>query len=71
MVWVGGKLLYGRESVLQQVRHDQCEALQVNGANQRICVADTNNSVPKGLQTLAQIRSLLQAKYAQLAPLVR
>lgn len=66
-----GRLLYGRDSVLQKVRPDQCEALAVNGANQRICVADASHPVPKGAQTLAQIRSLLQNKYAQLAPLVR
>jgi 5-methylthioadenosine/S-adenosylhomocysteine deaminase len=70
MVWVGGQLLYGRESVLQKVKPKQCEALNVKGTNKRICVSDTIDPVVNGTQTLAQIRGRLLAKYPQLAPLV-
>jgi hypothetical protein len=71
LVWVGGALLYGRESVVQKVKPNQCEALDVNGSKKRICVANTTSIVTKGAQTLAQIRTRLLDKYAQLAPLVR
>ena len=71
MVWVGGELLYGRESVLQALKPNQCEPLQVNGAAKRVCVADSNAPVSKSTHTLDMIRSVLLDKYAQLAPLVR
>jgi len=70
MVWVGGQLLYGRESVLQKVKPDQCEALEVNCANKRTCVADTINPVTRSTQTLEEIRTILLDMYAQLSPLV-
>jgi 5-methylthioadenosine/S-adenosylhomocysteine deaminase len=70
MVWVGGDLLYGRESLLQKVKPNQCEAVQVNGSSKRMCVPDTLNPVAKSGQTLAEIRTILLDKYAQLSPLV-
>ena len=70
MVWVGGRLLYGRESVIQKVKPNQCDAVQVKGSNKRLCVADSVTSVPKGGQTLDVIRTTLLDKYPQLSPLV-
>jgi 5-methylthioadenosine/S-adenosylhomocysteine deaminase len=70
MVWVGGELLYGRESLLQKFRPG-CEALDVNGSKKRLCVVDTTNPVDKSGQTLADIRTILLSKYPQLSPLVR
>jgi 5-methylthioadenosine/S-adenosylhomocysteine deaminase len=70
MVWVGGELLYGRASVLQKVKPDKCEALSVHGATKRICVSRPGSTVPKASQTMAQIRTILLNKYAQLSPLV-
>jgi 5-methylthioadenosine/S-adenosylhomocysteine deaminase len=71
MVWVGGELLYGRESILQRFRPAQCEALEVNGTKKRICVVDLTSPVTKGDQTLADIRTILLGKYPFLSPLVR
>jgi 5-methylthioadenosine/S-adenosylhomocysteine deaminase len=71
MVWVGGKLLYGRASVLQKVRPDRCEAVVVNGTKKRICVVDTTDPVDKSHQSLAEIRAILLGKYPQLSPLAR
>ena len=68
MVWVGGQLLYGRESVLQKVKPNQCEQLKVKGTNKRICVADTVNPVTNSNQTLQIIRTRLLDKHPQLAP---
>jgi cytosine/adenosine deaminase-related metal-dependent hydrolase len=71
MVWIGGELLYGRESLLQRFRPDQCEQLEVNGSMKRICVVDATNPVAGSGDSLSRIRSKLLAKYAQLSPLVR
>jgi len=71
MVWVGGELLYGRATLLQTLKANQCEPLQVNGAAKRVCVADSTAPVSKSSQTLDRIRAILLEKYAQLAPLVR
>jgi 5-methylthioadenosine/S-adenosylhomocysteine deaminase len=71
MVWVSGELLYGRESVLQKVKPNVCEPLEVNGSKKRVCVVDTVGPVDKSTQTMNQIRTILLDKYAQLAPLVR
>jgi len=71
MVWVGGELLYGRESVVQKFRPNQCEPLTANGTRKRICVADAINPVPGSSATLEQIRTTLLNKYPQLSPLVR
>jgi cytosine/adenosine deaminase-related metal-dependent hydrolase len=57
MVWVGGQLLHGRESVLQQVKPNQCERLHVNGTNKRVCVSDSINPVSKNTQTMEQLRT--------------
>jgi len=70
MVWLSGQLLYGRESVLQKVKPNQCERLRVKGSNKRVCVADSVHPVTKSSQTLEQIRTALLDKYPQLAPLV-
>jgi 5-methylthioadenosine/S-adenosylhomocysteine deaminase len=71
MVWVGGELLYGRESVLSRFTPNGCEPLDVNGSKKRVCIVDTTNPVPKSDQTLEAIRTVLLSKYAQLSPLVR
>jgi adenine deaminase len=44
MVWVGGKLLYGSESILQKLKKDACEALLVRGSKKRVCVSDPKPS---------------------------
>jgi 5-methylthioadenosine/S-adenosylhomocysteine deaminase len=45
MVWVGGQLLYGRDSVLQKVKPSQCEALKVKRNQQaRLCRRYTRSS---------------------------
>jgi hypothetical protein len=69
MVFVGGELLYGRASTVQQLKPDQCEALRVYGAKKRICVSDTKDPVEKSSQTLGTLKGLLQVAYPQLAPL--
>lgn len=71
MVWIGGELLYGRESLVQRFRPNQCEALEANGMKKRLCVVDTVNPVPGSGDSLATIRSRLLEKYPQLSPLVR
>jgi 5-methylthioadenosine/S-adenosylhomocysteine deaminase len=70
MVWVGGKLLYGTDSILQRLKKDACEPLLVNGSKKRVCVSDPNTHVPKSDETLAVIRQKLQTAYPGLAPLV-
>jgi 5-methylthioadenosine/S-adenosylhomocysteine deaminase len=71
MVWVGGEVLYGTATVLETLKPGLCEPLMVYGANKRICVLDTTDTVEKSDQTLADIQSALQANYAHLAPLTR
>jgi adenine deaminase len=70
MVWVGGKLLYGNSEVVQQIKPDVCEFLQVHGSSKRICVKDAKNVVPKSDETKEAIQTVLQANFANLAPLV-
>ncbi len=70
MVWVGGQLLFGRDSVLQKVKPDTCESIEVNGSAKRLCVSDTISPVTKSGQTLADIRTIPLDKYAQLSRLV-
>jgi 5-methylthioadenosine/S-adenosylhomocysteine deaminase len=70
MVWVGGKLLYGNSEVVQQIKPDVCEPLQVHGSSKRICVKDAKNVVPKSDETKEAIQTVLQANFANLAPLV-
>jgi hypothetical protein len=70
MVWVGGKLLYGSESILQKLKKDACEALLVRGSKKRVCVSDPKPSVPKSDETLGVITQKLQTAYPGLAPLV-
>jgi 5-methylthioadenosine/S-adenosylhomocysteine deaminase len=71
MVWVGGELLYGRESLVQRFKPNQCEPLDANGSKKRICVVDTVNPVTGSSESLEQIRTVLLSKYSQLSPLVR
>lgn len=73
MVWVGGKLLYGNEPVVEAVRPGQCEPLLVRGAKKRICVKlETPSSQPKDkyLESLAEITQKLRDAYSGLASLV-
>lgn len=69
MVWVGGELLYGDQTIVNAVKPGECEALLVGGAEKQICVTDTKDAVPKSTQTLQQIKNLLLSEYSQLAPL--
>jgi 5-methylthioadenosine/S-adenosylhomocysteine deaminase len=71
MVWVGGELLYGRESLLQRFKPDRCEPLEAHGSSKRICVVDSINAVAGSNETLVKIRTVLLSKYAQLSPLVQ
>jgi cytosine/adenosine deaminase-related metal-dependent hydrolase len=70
MVWVGGVLLYGSESILQSLKKDACEPLLVHGSKKRLCVRATSAGVPKSDETLAVITQKLQSAYSGLAPLV-
>jgi 5-methylthioadenosine/S-adenosylhomocysteine deaminase len=70
MVWVGGKLLYGADSILQTLNKNACEPLLVHGSKKRICVSDPKDGVPKSAETLAAIKRKLQNAYPGLAPLV-
>lgn len=69
MVWVGGKLLYGNEPVVDKVKKGQCEPLRVNGAAKRVCVKDPKDSKDKKGQTLSDIQGALHGAYSNLAPL--
>jgi hypothetical protein len=68
-VMIGGEPAYGNEAGIQKVRPDQCEALIVHGSRKRICVRELQPTVEKSLQTLADLKSILLAKYAGLSPL--
>jgi cytosine/adenosine deaminase-related metal-dependent hydrolase len=70
MVWVGGKLLYGTESILQTLKHNACEPLLVRGARKRVCVSDPHAGVPRSDETLAVVTEKLQTAFPGLAPLV-
>ncbi|MEK7406607.1 MAG: amidohydrolase family protein, partial [Acidobacteriota bacterium] len=70
MVWVGGELLYGDESVLEKLKPGQCDELPVGGSKKRVCVKDTKDPELKTEQTLEQIRTVLRNAYPGLAPLV-
>lgn len=70
MVWVGGKLLYGNEPILQSMNKTGCEALLVHGSKKRLCVSDTKAGVPLSDETLAVITQKLQNAFSGLAPLV-
>jgi hypothetical protein len=69
MVWVGGKLLYGDEPVVEELKKGQCEPLKVHGATKRVCVKDPKDSKDKKGQTLSNIRRALRRAYPGLAPL--
>jgi hypothetical protein len=47
MVWVGGNLLYGNNTILEKVKPSQCEDLKVYGSNKPVCVRNTTEQVPK------------------------
>jgi 5-methylthioadenosine/S-adenosylhomocysteine deaminase len=70
MVWVGGKLLYANDSILQKLKKDQCEPLLVHGSKKRVCVSDPKPGVEKSEQKLADIKQNLEAAFPGLAPLV-
>lgn len=67
MVWVGGKLLYGNQAIVEGIRPGQCESLADYGSNKRICVKDSAN--PNSNQTLGDIKARLLQLYPGLAPL--
>src|SRR5215472_8007755 len=70
MVWVGGRLLYGNDAILQAMNKTNCEPLLVHGSKKRICVSDTTTHVPLSGETLVVITQKLQSAYSGLAPLV-
>jgi 5-methylthioadenosine/S-adenosylhomocysteine deaminase len=67
MVWVGGKLLYGNQAIVEEIRPGQCEPLAVYGSNKRICVKDS--AKPNSNQTLSDKKTRLLGLYPGLAPL--
>ena len=54
---------------MDKVKPEQCEALTVYSSDKRVCVKDTKEQVDKATQTLAEIQSILQSNYSNLAPL--
>jgi 5-methylthioadenosine/S-adenosylhomocysteine deaminase len=70
MVWIGGKLLYGDDSILQKVKKDACEPLLVHGSKKRVCVSGPNPHIPMSNETLAGIKQKLLAGDPDLTPLV-
>ncbi|MEJ2143224.1 MAG: amidohydrolase family protein [Gammaproteobacteria bacterium] len=68
-VMVSGKALYGNEAGMNKLHNNGCEPLIVHGSRKKICVPDDIDPVDGSDQTLAQIRTILQDKYPQLAPL--
>jgi len=70
MVWVGGKLLYGADSIVQTLRKDACEPLLVHGSQKRVCVSAPDPKIPKSDETLAVIKQKLITAYSGLAPVV-
>jgi 5-methylthioadenosine/S-adenosylhomocysteine deaminase len=70
MVWVGGKPLYGNESILQAMNVTNCEPLTVHGSKKRVCVSNPSTAIPLSSETLAVITQKLQSAYSGLAPLV-
>jgi 5-methylthioadenosine/S-adenosylhomocysteine deaminase len=69
LVMVGGRPLYGDATAMTALRPTDCEAIEVAGAHQRVCVKDPHTGVAKSDQTLADITAALKAQYAGLAPL--
>jgi 5-methylthioadenosine/S-adenosylhomocysteine deaminase len=69
LVMVGGRPLYGDATAMGALRPVDCEAIEVAGAHQRVCVKDPQAGVAKSDQTLADITAALKAHYAGLAPL--
>jgi len=67
MVWVGGKLLYANQAIIERLKPGQCEVLRVYGSIKRICVQDSAN--PNSKQTLNDIKTKLLGLYPSLAPL--
>lgn len=67
LVEVGGRVLYGDESVVAKVRPGRCEPLLVQGSRKQVCVNDPESRVVKSGQSLGEIMQRLQAVYPQLA----
>jgi 5-methylthioadenosine/S-adenosylhomocysteine deaminase len=70
MVWVGGRLLYGNDAIMQSMNKASCEPLLVHGSKKRLCVSDAKAAVPLGGETLAVITQKLQNAFSGLAPMV-
>jgi 5-methylthioadenosine/S-adenosylhomocysteine deaminase len=70
MVWVGGELLYGDESIVKALKPEAgCEPLRVSGVRKEVCVKDNKDPVDKSSQTLGDIVRILKAAFPQLAPI--
>ena len=69
MVWVGGDLLYANKAILDKIKPGQCEPMLVYGSQKKVCVKNTKLKVPKAVQTLEDIRTILHTNYPLLAPL--
>ena len=69
MVWVGGDLLYANKAILDKIKPGECEAMLVYGSQKKVCAKNTKLQVPKGAQTLEEIRTILHTNYPLLAPL--
>jgi len=70
LVMLAGRPLYGESIAMSTLRPAECEALDVHGTQKRVCVKDPRPGVAKSDQSLAKIRSVLKARYPELAPLV-
>ena len=69
LVMVGGRALYGDSTAIATLRPADCEEISVSNVHQRVCVKDSRTGVVKSGQSLAEIQSILKARYADLAPL--
>ena len=69
MVWVGGDLLYANKAILDKIKPGECEAMLVYGSQKKVCAKNTKLQVPKGAQTLEEIRTIPHTNYPLLAPL--
>lgn len=71
MVWIGGRLLYGDEPAVLQIRGDTCEKTTVGSIAKRICVADPLNPADRASETFADIENRIRTLYPQYAPINR
>jgi adenine deaminase len=70
MVWVGGRLLYGDQGVVDQICPGACEPLTVDGVAKGLCVADPESIVPSARETFSQLDARIRAAYPGHASLV-